>query len=103
MTDTIGGKSIQADVSVAETKAAYSVAAVASNKFVVNIGHPGVRIAFGEFHPDLEVPEFHTAVTMHPLDAISLYKLLQGLLKEIEDEFRANGLIQEVPSGETDG
>lgn len=103
MPDAIGGKKIVAGVSPAELERAYAVAAPGSNKFVVNIGHPGVRIAFGERHEELAAPSFFTAVTLHPLDAISLYKVLQDMLKPIEDDFRAGGIITDVPEGNEDG
>lgn len=79
-----GKISYRADVTPEEIRKAYEVPAPGANKFVVNIGHPGVRISFGETHDNLELPIFHTAVTLHPMDAVSLYKILEEMLKDIE-------------------
>lgn len=84
-----------------EIKASYAVPAPGANKFVVTLGQPGVRIAFGEVHQDLKVPAFHSAVTLHPLDAITLYRVLQDILGEIETQFEAQGLVKK--RGSQDG
>ena len=84
-----GKISYRADASLEEIRKAYDVPAPGANKIVVHLGQPGVRIAFGEKHESLESPTFHTAVTLHPMDAVSLYKILEGMLKDIETQIIA--------------
>ena len=79
-------KSYRAAVNTEEIRAAFEVPAPGANKFIVNVGQPGVRIAFGETHNDLELPVFRSAVTLHPIDAISLYKVLEEMMKDIEKQ-----------------
>lgn len=87
-------------VSSEEMELAYRVPAPGANKFVVTLGQPGLRIAFGEHTEQLRAPQFHTAVTLHPLDAIVLYKILADMLAPLEREFRASGAIpDESPNG----
>lgn len=49
-------------------------------------------------HDQLEKPVFHSGVTLHPLDAIRLYKILQEMLEPIERKFREQGVISSEPS-----
>ena len=80
-----GTETVRQSVSKEEMDAAYRVPAPGSNKFVVHLGQPGVRITFGELNPGMDVPAFHSAVTLHPQDAITLYKLLEEMLRDIEE------------------
>ena len=82
-------------VSQEEMELAYQVPAPGANKFVVTLGQPGLRIAFGEHAEQLRSPHFHTAITLHPLDAIVLYKILAEMLAPLEREFRASGAIRD--------
>lgn len=59
-------------------------AAVFCNKFTVSVG-PVVRITFIEQY-NQQNPYFRTAIALHHQDAIALYKLLQGLMKDEELE-----------------
>jgi hypothetical protein len=81
------------DVNFSDLRAAYSVPAPGANKFIINIGQPGVRIAFGETFAGSDSPVFHAAVTLHPLDAISLYRILQHLLSDLEKHFVESGMV----------
>jgi hypothetical protein len=83
-----------APVSDREVAAAFSGAAPAANRFVIQIGHPGVRISFLEALPNGEDTFFRSAVTLHPIDAISLYRVLKKMLEEIENEFVSSGIIE---------
>lgn len=70
-----------------ELIASYAGSAPGANKFVVTVGQPGVRIAFLETHPELkDHPAFRTAVTLHPLDAMQLARLLATMLSGIEKQ-----------------
>lgn len=70
-----------------ELEAAFCVPAPGANRFVVTLGQPGVRISFGETYPQLDGPAlFHSAVTLHPEDAIALRDLLKELLRDIEEQ-----------------
>lgn len=105
MPEFIEGQPIRSEVSNKEIGDAFAVAAPGANKFVINIGTPGVRMAFGEVHQQLDSPTFHTAVTLHPLDAIKLYKILKEMLAPIEETFRASGAITDstVEGANNDG
>ncbi|WP_368344738.1 hypothetical protein [Pelagovum sp. HNIBRBA483] len=98
MSDFIEGQPARADASTDEIIEAYRVPAPGANKFIINLGRPGLRIAFGEMHDQLEKPVFHSGVTLHPLDAIRLYKILQEMLEPIERNFREQGVISSEPS-----
>ena len=76
----------RAPVTPEEMKEAYKIPAPGANKFIITVGQPGVRIAFGEDHKDIELPVFYSAVTLHPIDAIYLYKILEEMLKDIEKQ-----------------
>ena len=78
--------SVVQPVTPEEIEAAYKVPAPGANKFVVTVSRPGVRITFGELHEHLRVPKFTSAVTLHPVDAITLYKLLREMLKDVESQ-----------------
>ena len=67
-----------------EMSVAFSGPAPGANRFWVTLGQPGVRIAFTEQVPNTNQQFFRTAVTLHPTDAISLYKTLAHLLQGIE-------------------
>lgn len=71
-------------VSTRDQELAHEVAAIFANKFIVNVGPAGVRIAFGEqFSPDQE-PRFRTAIALAMQDAIQLANLLKAMLAEPE-------------------
>jgi len=72
-----------------ELEVAYSGPAPGANKFIITIGQPGVRIAFTEKHPFTDQVFFRSAVTMHPVDAIALYKILESMLAGLEGTFQA--------------
>jgi hypothetical protein len=80
-------------VSDKEMDVAFSGPAPGSNKFIITVGQPGVRIAFAETNPTGTEVFFRNAVTLHPLDAISLHRVLRKLLKEIEAQFVASKAI----------
>ena len=80
------GERVRQPVTPEEVEAAYKIPAPGANKFVVTISQPGVRISFGELHPLFKVPVFFSAVTLHPVDAIALNKLLSEMLTGIEDK-----------------
>jgi hypothetical protein len=67
-----------------EMAVAFSGPAPAANRFFVTIGHPGVRIAFAEEEPGSGRVHFRSAVSLHPVDAIGLRKLLQLMLADLE-------------------
>ena len=77
---------LRVPVAPEEVREAYKIPAPGANKFIVTVGQPGVRITFGEIHKDIDLPVFYSAVTLHPIDAISLYKLLGEMLKDIEKQ-----------------
>lgn len=83
-----------APISDREILAAFSGAAPAANRFVIQVGHPGVRIAFLEALPNGEDIFFRSAATLHPIDAISLYRALKKMLEEIETEFVSSGIVE---------
>jgi hypothetical protein len=72
--------------SEAQTQVAFSGPAPGVNRFVANLGQTGLRVAFIEDSID-GTPHFRGAVTMHPQDGIKLYKMLQGMLAELEIMF----------------
>jgi hypothetical protein len=37
---------------------------------------------------------FRSAATLHPIDAISLYRALKKMLEEIETEFVSSGIVE---------
>ena len=76
-----------------EMGVAFSGPAPGANKFFITVGQPGVRIAFAETTPDGKEVFFRNAVTLHPLDAISLHRVMRKILKEIEQHFIANQAI----------
>ena len=81
-----------------ELEAAFRIPAPGANRFVVNIGQPGVRISFGEANSQLDGPAlFHSAVTLHPVDAIALRDLLKDTLQDIEKQ------IFEISAGQENG
>ena len=67
-----------------ENRISFSGPAPGANRFYITIGQPGVRIAFCEAIPDTEDVAFRAAVTLHPLDAIQLHKVLKRLIDPIE-------------------
>ncbi len=64
-----------------------TIPAIFTNKLFVALGPGGVRITFAEQQGDNILPAVRTAVIMQLEDAIALYKTLQGLLKEPEEDF----------------
>lgn len=84
-----------------QLKIAYSGPSFASDKFIVTIGQTGVRIAFGENTPDSQDMNLRTSVTMHPLDAIRLRRLLTAMLKQYESDWVSAGALP--PEGNSDG
>lgn len=92
------GKQTQVSVPPEDMDAAFQVPAPGANKFVVTLGMPGLRIAFGEDSEHIRKPYFHTAVTLHPMDGIVLYQMLAEMLVQIETEFRASGVISDEKS-----
>ena len=87
-----------APISEQEVAAAFSGAAPAANRFTVHLGNPGVRISFLEQIPGGTESLFRSAVTLHPIDAISLARTLKTTLKEIEDDLVSRGLIESEDS-----
>lgn len=83
-----------APVSEQEVAAAFSGAAPAANRFTVHLGNPGVRISFLEQIPGGTESLFRSAVTLHPIDAISLARLLKATLKDVENELVERGLVE---------
>jgi hypothetical protein len=83
-----------APISEQEVAAAFSGAAPAANRFTVHLGNPGVRISFLEQIPGGTESVFRSAVTLHPIDAISLARLLNAMLKEIENDLLGRGLVK---------
>lgn len=79
-------ETVRQSVSKDEVEGAFRVPAPGSSKFVVHIGQPGIRITFGETGPEMNFPVFHSAVTLHPMGAIELYKLLEEMLRDIENQ-----------------
>jgi hypothetical protein len=69
-----------------QNAAAFAGPAPGVTRFVANLGPTGVRLAFLEDAPD-GTPCFRGAVTMHPQDGIKLYKMLQGMLSQLEQAF----------------
>ena len=65
---------------------AFSGPAPIANRFFITTTAHGVRIAFAEQSAPGKILSFRTAVALGVEDAISLYKLLQGMLKEVEAE-----------------
>jgi hypothetical protein len=82
-----------APISEQEVTAAFSGAAPAANRFTVHFGNPGVRISFLEQIPGGTESLFRSAVTLHPIDAISLARLLKATLKDVENELVERGLV----------
>lgn len=68
-----------------ELDVAFAGAAPGANRFILTLGPTGVRIAFLEENSKGRV-YFRNAITLHPQDGIKLYKLLQGMLKDIEGQ-----------------
>jgi hypothetical protein len=65
---------------------AFSGPAVLVNRFFVSIVPSGVRIAFAEQNGPQKSVLFRTAVTMSIQDGISLYQVVHGLLRNVEDQ-----------------
>ena len=76
-----------------QLKVAFSGPSYAANKFFITIGQSGVRMAFTEMTPNSEDVSFRTSVTMHPLDAIQLRRVLSVMLKDFEKAFVESGAM----------
>ncbi len=59
--------------------------AVLANRFVVSVG-AAVRITFLEQRSPDSTLHPRLAAALHPQDAIKLYKVLQNLLKDVEEQ-----------------
>ena len=82
-----------------QLKVAFSGPSYAANKFFITIGQTGVRIAFTEITPNSEDVSFRTSVTMHPLDAIQLRRVLSLMLKDFESTFVESGAMPPESTG----
>ena len=83
-----------------EMGVAFSGPAPGANKFIITVGQPGVRIAFTETSPNGSDVFFRNAVTLHPVDAISLHRVLRKMLSEIEAHFvTSNAILPEDSNG----
>lgn len=68
-------------------RAAFAGPALNSNRYVVSHVSSGLRLAFLEDASDGS-SHFRTAVLLSHMDAIKMYKLIQGLMKEIEPQIQ---------------
>lgn len=73
-----------------EIDAVFSGPAPLANRFVATLHPSGVRIAFAEQIIAGGDSFFRTAVVLNYTDAIELYKVLQNLLKSIEQKLPKN-------------
>lgn len=73
-----------------ELARAFEGSAPGANRFIITVGQPGVRIAFLERVPGSSDSRFRTAVTLHPVDAIDLERLLSEMLSHLKDQFRSD-------------
>jgi hypothetical protein len=81
-------------VSEDETKQAYLVPATLINRFVLHWDNNGARLAFGEQSLPTTPVAYRTAIVMSMPTVISLYELLQRMLKDAKiplDEDLNNG------------
>ena len=76
-----------------QMKVAFSGPSYAANKFIITISQSGVRMAFTELTPNSDDVSFRTSVTMHPLDAIQLRRVLSVMLKDFETAFVESGAM----------
>jgi len=102
MADDADDEKIRRDVSDEELDIAYSGPAPGANRFFVTMGSTGVRLAFAEESSRGKV-YFRNAVTLHPEDAIRLYRLIQDLLKDVEVQLKELRSNLPSSSGEEDG
>jgi hypothetical protein len=82
-----------------EQEISFSGPSIFCNRFFVSIG-PVVRIAFAE--QDFTQPgdpKFRTAVALHPVDAIALYRLLDAMLKPIAEQLDAAAAAMQAQGG----
>jgi hypothetical protein len=70
--------------------AAITVPAVLADRFVVTLTDAGCRIAFAEQTMPESLPIFRNAVILSYPNALELYKLLQGMLKDVEQSLNTN-------------
>lgn len=84
--DPIDNEANVRGVTKEELAIAFSGPAPGANKFYITVGRPGVRISFVEVPLDGVEASFRSAVTLHPADAIALYRLLRKLLEATEKE-----------------
>jgi hypothetical protein len=85
MSDTTQTPSDATPAVDAEMEVANSGPAILSNRFFVTLGQSGIRIAFTEQIAPEKPSAFRTAVALSFQDGIALYKLLQVVLKEVEE------------------
>jgi hypothetical protein len=98
MTET--DKPVRREASDAELDVAYSGPAPAANRMLVTLGNSGVRIAFAEQQAKSDKLHFRSAVVLHPIDAIKLYRILKDMLKDIEPQLE--GLAKYTEASPTD-
>lgn len=78
---------------------AFSGPAPAVNRFVVSLGPTGLRLTMLEEDTNKN-NHFRAAGLMHPQDGIKLYKLLQGMLADFEEQLHEiERRLEDQPSG----
>lgn len=81
-------------VSDEEMKTAFAGPSIAADRFFITVKGGSVRIAFAERAPGTETDYFRTSVTLGPEDAVTLYKVLQELMKPFEAAIAAHNEAQ---------
>jgi len=71
-----------------EHEMSFSGPATLVNRFFVTTGPAGVRLAFAEQRNPETLPIFRTAIITSYQDAISFWKLLEGMLAPIEQQLQ---------------
>ena len=66
---------------------------LACNKFFLTISPAGIRFTFTESAPNSDIANFRTSVTMDPVEAIRVKRLLSRVLKDLEASFVKSGAI----------
>ena len=79
---------IERQASEEELRIAFDGPAIAANRYFINVGPAGVRIAFTEQRPP-SPPIFRSAVMLAHQDAVNLKNLLVVLLKDVEEKIAA--------------
>ena len=75
-------------VSADELEESFSIPAPSANRFFLNLGRGGVRIAFAEQVPGSKKLFLRSAVVLAAPDAVQLYKIVQRIIKPFEDALK---------------